>query len=103
MFRLGLAKALRLTPGLICSAGLWAGGALAQSPIAISIDTQAPSRVIPTNSSGLIFFQIDQHFMNFRSATNVSGPDTNVFVLDQLIAIHPVHAQYSRYAKPLYG
>ncbi len=46
---------MKLISGLIFAAGLWAGAALAQSPVTLTIDTRASGATIPDNFVGLSF------------------------------------------------
>jgi len=66
---------------LVCAACLWAEAALAQSPVTLTIDTQAPGFAIPTNFSGLSFETMtllpDGTGGHFFSATN--GPLITLF------------------------
>ena len=65
---------MKFTPSLICESCLWAGAVLAQSPVTLTIDTQAPGYAMPTNFCGLSFETMtllpDGTGGHFFSATN---------------------------------
>lgn len=46
---------MNLLPGCICAASLWAAAALAQSPVTLTIDGQAPGATVPPDFIGLSF------------------------------------------------
>lgn len=46
---------MKMIPSFVCAGGLWAGTALAQSPVTLTIDAQAPGVAIPDDFSGLSF------------------------------------------------
>ncbi|HVM49942.1 MAG TPA: hypothetical protein VMU04_18075 [Candidatus Acidoferrum sp.] len=76
--RLGLRTAARHSAkwvlALAAPYGLWAGAALAQTPVALNIDSQSPGYAIPTNFCGLSFETMtllaDSGGGHFFSATN---------------------------------
>ncbi|HZQ48115.1 MAG TPA: hypothetical protein VFC07_13950, partial [Verrucomicrobiae bacterium] len=65
---------MKLIPSLICGAALWAGIALAQSPVTLTIDARSPGAVIPADFIGLSFgmraLLPDKAGSHFFSATN---------------------------------
>ncbi len=46
---------MKLIPGLICAGAIWAGAALAQSPVALAVLATSPGIAIPADFSGLSF------------------------------------------------
>jgi hypothetical protein len=71
----------RLITSLICAAGLCAGAALAQSPVALTIDTRSPGYAVPTNFAGLSMSA--HNFLDLET-----NADAQVFTLFQNIGLH---------------